>query len=202
MKRLRPLFVGFAFLLLAALTTPRAAAVSTIVIDAGHGGHDRGGVPGQKFAEKTVVLDLARRLQSKLRAAGFKTVMTRDSDDFISLGSRCATANRASSAAFVSVHTNSAPRLGADGVETYYYSGKSARLANSIHGEVVRAAGTLNRGVRTRGFYVIRNTRIPAVLCEVGFLTNPEEGRRLATSSGHRDKIAAAIARGVVKTFR
>ena len=176
--------------------------MSTVVIDAGHGGHDRGGGPGQRIPEKPYVLDIAKRLSGVLQNAGFRTVMTRSGDYFVGLGGRCDIANKQSNAIFVSVHLNSAPRTGADGIETYYYSSKSAGLAAAIHREVVRAAGTENRGVRRRGYYVLRNTRIPAVLCECGFLTNPGEGARISGSASHRQRLAEAIGRAIIATYR
>ena len=179
-----------------------ARAVSTVVIDAGHGGHDRGGGPGQRIPEKPYVLDIAKRLRGVLQGAGFRTVMTRDGDYFVGLGGRCAIANAQSSAVFVSIHLNSAPRLGADGIETYYYSRQSAGLAAEIHRQVVSAAGTENRGVRRRGYFVLRHTRIPAVLCECGFLTNPREGARISGSASHRQRIAEAIGRAIIAKYR
>ena len=179
-----------------------ALAISTVVIDAGHGGHDRGGVPGQRYAEKIYALDVAKRLNSRLRSAGYRTVMTRSGDYFLSLDQRCAIANRQLSAIFISIHFNAAPRKTADGIETYYYGSASAGLASSIHKRVVSAAGTENRGVRRRSFYVIRKTRCPAVLVECGFLSNPEEGARIARSSTHRQRLADAIANGVIARYR
>lgn len=196
MHRLRRLPVLFTWLLLCF-----AASAKTVVIDAGHGGHDRGGGPGQKIPEKPYVLDIAQRLKRILAANGYSTVMTRDGDYFVTLGQRCAIANSKSDAIFVSVHLNSAPREGANGIETYYYSSKSAKLASAIHSRMVNAAGTENRGVRRRGFYVIRNTRIPAVLCECGFLTNRAEGKRISTSAEHRQKLAQAIASGIMAVY-
>lgn len=178
-----------------------ARAISTVVIDAGHGGHDRGGVPGDRYAEKIYALDVARRVQARLRAAGFKTVMTRDGDYFVGLNQRCAVANSRSSAIFLSIHFNSAPREGANGIETYYYSSRSAKFAAAVHSRLVRAAGTENRGVRRRGFYVLRNTRVPAVLAECGFLTNRAEGARIAGSAVHRQKLADALANAVIAVY-
>ena len=143
-----------------------------------------------------MALDVAQRLQSNLRAAGFKTVMTRSSDTFIPLGTRVAIGNRYRDGVFVSVHFNSAARVGAAGIETYYYSSKSASLASTLHARVLRAAGSENRFVRKRGFYVLRKSRIPAVLLELGFLTNPTEGNRVKTAA-HRQKLADAIAQGI-----
>lgn len=179
-----------------------ALAISTVVIDAGHGGSDRGGVPGQRFAEKTYTLDVARRLSSRLRSAGYRIVMTRNGDYFVPLDQRCGIANRQLSAIFVSVHFNAAPRTSANGIETYYYSGASAGLASSIHYRVVGAARTENRGIRRRAFYVIRHTRCPAVLVECGFLSNPGEGSRIAYSSSHRQRLADAIASGIIARYR
>lgn len=176
-----------------ALATSQAFAVRTVVIDAGHGGHDSGGGPGQRIPEKPYTLDIARRLSSALRDRGFRTVMTRSGDYFVGLDQRCAISNSQSGAVFVSIHLNSGPRESASGIETYYYSRASASLASSLHSAIVRAAGSENRGVRRRGFYVLRHNARPAVLCECGFLTNRAEASRLLTS-GHRQRIANAIA--------
>ena len=189
----------FLSLLLAVLCLSASAAWArpTVVIDAGHGGHDRGGVPGMRYAEKIYTLDVARRLEARLRSMGYRTVMTRSGDYFVGLDARCWVANSRSGSIFVSVHFNSAPREGANGIETYYYSGKSGSLAAAVHRNVVRAAGTEDRRVRTRGFYVIRNTRVPAILVECGFLTNRSEGGRIAGSGGYRQRLADAIAAGI-----
>lgn len=175
-----------------------AAAQRTIVIDAGHGGHDRGGVPYQRIGEKGMTLDVALRLRRVLQAQGYRVVMTRTSDVFIPLGTRVAIANSNRGATFVSVHFNSSRRAGANGVETYYYRSDSASLAASIHRNVVAGAPTENRGIRRRGFYVLRRTAIPSVLVECGFLTNPTEGR-LAQSASYRQQLAERIARGIAR---
>jgi N-acetylmuramoyl-L-alanine amidase len=168
----------------------------TIVIDAGHGGHDRGGVPGQRISEKDKTLDVAQRLKRVLQANGYRVVMTRDSDVFIPLGTRCSIANAHPGATFVSIHFNCASRSGANGIETYYYRSDSAGLAQSIHRNVLSSAPTENRGIRRRGFYVLRKTAIPSVLVECGFLTNPTEGS-LALNANYRQKLAEQIARGI-----
>ena len=183
------------------LTAGSALALPTIVVDAGHGGHDRGGGPGQRIPEKPYALDIAQRLRSALREAGFPVVMTRDRDYFVTLGGRCAAANSRRGSIFVSVHLNSAPREGANGIETYYYSRQSASLAAAIHPQVVKAAGTEDRRIRQRGFYVLRNTRGVAVLCELGFLTNRSEASRLLTAS-HRERLARAMAAGIIARYR
>jgi len=168
----------------------------TVVIDAGHGGFDRGGVPGQRIAEKDKTLDVALRLRRILQADGTRVIMTRDQDVFIPLGTRTAIANSYRNAVFVSIHFNCSSRGGANGVETYYYRSDSAALAASIHRNVVAEAPTENRGIRRRGFFVLRRTAIPSVLVECGFLTNPTEGR-LAQTDSYRQKLAEQIARGI-----
>jgi N-acetylmuramoyl-L-alanine amidase len=169
---------------------------TTVVIDAGHGGFDRGGIPGQRVSEKDMTLDVARRLKSVLTASGYRVVMTRDSDDFIPLGTRCSIANSNRNAIFVSVHFNSATRAGASGIETYFYSRDSLALASAIHHYVVGGAPSSSRGVRRRGYYVLRKTSIPAVLVECGFLTNPTEAA-YAQNASYRQKLAEEIAAGV-----
>lgn len=175
-----------------------ASGQRTIVIDAGHGGHDRGGVPYQRIGEKGMTLDVSQRLKRVLEARGYRVIMTRNSDVFVPLGTRVAIANSYRGATFVSVHFNSSRRAGANGVETYYYRGDSASLAASIHRNVVAGAPTENRGIRRRGFFVLRRTRIPSVLVECGFLTNPAEGR-LAQSPSYRQALAERIARGIAR---
>jgi N-acetylmuramoyl-L-alanine amidase len=168
----------------------------TIIIDAGHGGFDRGGVPGQRISEKDKTLDVALRLRRLLIGDGYRVIMTRDSDVFIPLPTRVAIANAHPGATFVSIHFNCASRSGANGIETYYYRSDSASLAQSIHRNVLSGAPTENRGIRRRGFYVLRKTAIPSVLVECGFLTNPTEGS-LAQSADYRQKLATQIARGI-----
>ena len=192
-------FSRLIFSTLAGLTALAASAFGqsrTIVVDAGHGGFDRGGVPGQRISEKDKTLDVAQRLKRILQAQGYRVIMTRDSDVFIPLGTRCSIANQYRGAQFVSIHFNCASRVGANGIETYYYRGDSSSLAASIHRNVVSISPSENRGIRRRGFYVLRRTAIPSVLVECGFLTNPTEGR-LALSADYRQRLAEQIARGI-----
>ena len=181
----------------------RAVAVSeadrpstVVVIDAGHGGFDRGGIRGQRVAEKTMTLDVAQRLKSVLTAYGYRVVMTRDSDVFVPLGTRVAIANSYRNAIFVCIHFNAARRGSASGIETYFYSSQSLPLASAIHYYVAGGAPSSNRGVRRRGFYVLRKTTVPSVLVECGFLTNATEAN-YAQSADYRQKLAEEIGRGV-----
>src|SRR5215216_2148950 len=121
------------------------SSLITVVIDAGHGGHDRGGIPGQRVSEKDMTLDVARRLKKVLAASGYRVVMTRDSDVFVPLGTRVAIANSYADAIFVSVHFNSAKRTGASGIETYFYDRESLPLASAIHYFVAGGASSSDR---------------------------------------------------------
>ena len=169
---------------------------TTVVIDAGHGGFDRGGIPGQRIPEKEMTLEVARRLENVLAADGYRVVMTRDSDVFVPLGTRVAIANSYRKAIFVCIHFNSAGRVGADGIETYFYGRDSLPLASAVHHFVAGGAPSPNRGVRRRGYYVLRKARVPAVLVECGFLTNPTEAASIQNSS-YRQKLAEEIAAGI-----
>src|SRR5438874_4981077 len=168
----------------------------TVVIDAGHGGYDRGGIPGQRIAEKDMTLDVAQRLKTVLSTSGYRVVMTRSTDVFVPLGGRVAIANSYRNAIFVCIHFNATGRSGASGIETYFYSRDSLPLASAIHYYVTGGAPSANRGVRRRGYYVLRKTAIPAVLVECGFLTNPTEAA-YAQSAGYRQKLADEIAGGI-----
>jgi len=170
---------------------------TTIVVDPGHGGFDRGGIPGQQVPEKMMTLDVSLRLKPLLEKAGYKVVLTRDTDVFVPLGTRVAMANSYPNAIFVCIHFNSATRSGANGIETYFYSTESAPLAASIHSAVVGGAPSENRGVRRRGYFVLRKTTVPAVLVECGFLTNPTEAQ-YAQTNVYRQQLAQEIARGIL----
>ncbi len=174
-----------------------AVAAPVIVIDAGHGGHDRGGMPGQRVPEKSYALDVAKRVDSSLRRSGYRTVMTRKGDYFVTLSDRCSISNAQSRAVFVSIHFNGAPNSDASGIEMYYYRGReSASLAERIYKKVVSSTGAPGRFVRSRPLYVLRHSRHPAVLCELGFLTNRDEARRIA-SSAYRQRLADAVAAAI-----
>lgn len=174
----------------------------TVVIDAGHGGVDRGGGPGQRIPEKPYTLDTAQRLERALRAQGFRTVMTRRGDVFVPLRDRVAIGSSyGSRSIFVSVHFNSAPREGARGYETYYYRGDSFGLASRLHRAMLGTLDTEDRRVRRRAFYVLRNPRVPAVLCEGGFLTNYQESRSV-TDASYRERLARNLASAIAEQSR
>ena len=171
---------------------------STVVIDAGHGGFDRGGIPGQQVPEKTVALDTALRLQKILERAGLRTVMTRSTDVFVPLAVRSAIANAERDAIFVSIHYNASPRRSAHGIETYSDNNRGGVLAARIQRQIISRVSTENRGVRAAEYYVLRNCRLPAVLVECGFLTNPGEAQ-LALRPAYREEVAEQIAAGIIE---
>ena len=183
------------------LTTGSAKAVdsfSTVVIDPGHGGFDRGGIPGQRVPEKMVALDTALRLQKLLQRAGLRTVMTRSTDVFVPLLVRSAIANSERDAVFVSIHYNASPRSSAHGIETYSENNRGAALASRIQRQLITRVSTENRGVRSAEYYVLRKCRLPAVLVECGFLTNPTEAQ-LALTPVYRQEVAEQIAAGIIE---
>ncbi len=175
-----------------------ASSFSTVVIDPGHGGLDRGGIPGQAIPEKGVALDTALRLQKLLHRAGLETVMTRSTDVFIPLPQRVAIANAQPHSIFVSIHYNAAYRAEAHGIETYFEDNRGAVLAARIQRQIMSRVSTDDRGVRYATYYVLRNCQRPAVLVECGFLTNPGEGQ-LALTAGYRQRMAEQIAAGILE---
>ena len=176
---------------------PGAGDFDTVVVDAGHGGHDRGAPACRGIPEKNLNLDTAHRLALVLGRSGFRVIETRPTDTFVPLGGRTAIANGTPGSVCVSVHYNCSPRSAAHGIEIYYQSRRSMRLAANILREVVGAYGTHNRGIKNRGFYVIRNNRRPAVLCELGFVSNPSENRTLQNPAV-RQRIAESVAAGII----
>ncbi|TAG08417.1 MAG: N-acetylmuramoyl-L-alanine amidase [Verrucomicrobia bacterium] len=178
------------------VTALQAAPFRTVIIDAGHGGKDVGGQWGRVY-EKHLALDTSVRLQSKLRALGYQTVMTRRSDYFVSLPQRVAMANRYQNAIFVSIHYNYTWKQHVSGLETFYHSPQSARLAQAVHGSIMRRArGAVDRKVKYARYYVIRHTRHPAILVEGGFVSNTGERNRMK-SGWFREAIAQGIADGI-----
>jgi N-acetylmuramoyl-L-alanine amidase len=200
-KMLRCLLpVVLAALLTGCVSSPYGVGrFGTVVVDAGHGGIDRGARGQNRSVEKDLALDTAKRVERGLRARGFNVIMTRRGDYFVPLPQRASIANRQWNAVFVSLHYNYAPRSSAYGTETYYYNSKSYPLAANIQRELSRF--TNNRGVKRARFHVLRNSTKPAALVECGFLTNYSESRKIR-SSGYRQRIADAIVRGIANSSR
>jgi N-acetylmuramoyl-L-alanine amidase len=183
-------------LLLSATVFPAFGAVSTVIIDAGHGGRDNGGSYGKVY-EKWLALDTAMRLENKLKAKGLKTVMTRRSDQFITLPGRVKIGNRFSNAIFVSVHYNFTWKRDVSGLETFYCSPQSKPLADAVQRGMLGEVKSNNRGVKYARFYVIRYSSNPAILVEAGFVSNSTERGR--TKEGwYREAIAEGIVNGIM----
>lgn len=176
----------------------RPGGFSTVVIDAGHGGRDNGGRARSGLMEKTVALDTAQRLRPLLQRAGLRTVMTRSGDSFIELDQRVDIANRYSNAVLVSVHYNASPSRDPDGAETFFWRPDSYGLAARVENQLAARTGMARRGATRRVLRLTRNPRIPAILCECGFLTNAGEASRIADGA-FRQQVAEAIAAGIVE---
>lgn len=178
---------------------PGPKGFKTVIIDAGHGGHDPGAVSahtGQK--EKDLTLDMARRIQASL-GGGFRTVLMRGDDTFVDLDDRVTRANRRGDAVLVSMHFNSGPSH-VRGPETYYWRVDSYGLATRLQRAMASASPQENdnRGLVRRRLRLTRNPEIPCVLLEGGYLSNSAESRLIA-QPGYRQKLASAIA-GAIRT--
>lgn len=199
MRGLRHLFL-FLLALVLASAPAHAWNFRTVVIDPGHGGHDKGGQWGMVY-EKHLALDTATRLEAELKKRGFRTVMTRRSDYFISLPERVRITSRYSDAIFVSVHTNYTWNQNASGLETFYSTPQSQALASYVHSGIMSKVRAINRGVKFARFYVIRNNTCPAILVEGGFISNSNERGRLK-AAWWRQSLAEGIADGIVRFRR
>src|SRR5437764_9239488 len=171
---------------------------TTVIVDAGHGGKDSGAYRRSGPPEKNVTLDVAQRLEHKLRESQIKTVMTRDSDVFIPLNDRVAIENNQKNAIFVSIHFNDSRKRRVHGFETYYHSGASFDLANGIQQKLMSIPNSANGGVHTANFRVLRLASCPAVLVECGYLSNRSEGNQ-ARDSEYRELLADRIAEAIVE---
>lgn len=170
-------------------------AFDTVVIDAGHGGKDPGSVWKPHY-EKTLCLDVAKRLNTALKARGFKTVMTRTDDTYVELSERAVIANKHPGAIFVSIHFNANRDRTVRGFETHYRSDKGKVLAESIQAAMKKSVPSRSRGVDWEDLKVLRETKGPAVLVECGFISSRTESSDCG-SWKHRQMIADAIASGI-----
>ncbi len=174
-----------------------------IILDPGHGGHDPGAA-GVFSQEKNLNLALALAVEKELQQRGFQVYMSRRDDTFISLAGRCRAAEKTD--IFVSLHHNASLNKKASGVETYAPSTRrenhtrSVMLAFSVHRRLAAVAAIPDRGMRSARYYVLENTKIPAILVEAGFISNAGE-EKLINTVEYRQRIAAAIADGIVDFF-
>ena len=229
-----------------AARAPQAASpLRTIVLDAGHGGHDSGAIGPGGLMEKELVLDITKRVARLLEdRVQVKVLLSRNADHFVTLKDRTSFANRASADLFVSIHANAHRVAASEGVEVFFLSSEatdnaarqlaaaensviqlekpssgragrseivrtmlwdlaqaefqteSSRLAETVLDSMSQALRIPNRGVKQAGFYVLGGAAMPAILVEIGFVTNPREERRLKNPK-YRDEIARAIFRGL-----
>jgi N-acetylmuramoyl-L-alanine amidase len=182
------------------IRTPIRAGATVVAIDPGHGGADPGAVGINGIQEKNIVFSISTQVVQQLRRKGINAVLTRKGDQEIDLAPRVATAARIKADVFVSIHANaiSLSRPDINGLETYYYaSAQGRRLAKAIHNRILRNTNMRDKGVRQARFYVIRRTKMPAVLVETGFVTGSQDAARFASASG-RTQIAEAIAQGII----
>lgn len=173
-----------------------------IVVDAGHGGADHGTTgKSKKTKEKDVNLLVASLLAKKLEAAGAKVIMTRTSDTFLSLQSRVDVAINSKADAFISVHHNSYKTESMNGTMTFYYNeSRDKNLAQNIQTELVKYNGLRDLGARKGDYFVIRENTRPAVLIELGFLSNANEEITIR-SSKFQENSAEGIFQGLIKYF-
>ena len=177
-----------------------------IVIDPGHGGFDIG-AEVQSIKEKTLSLQTATLVKQYLHDMGYRVILTRSRDVFVSLKKRTAIANDTKSKLFVSIHFNAFKGPDVKGIEIYYYNkgskwrqDASKRLAQLVLNDLVATTHTASRGVKTGNFHVVRETSMPAILIEGGFLTNQQERNHLKDTQ-YVEKIAHSISDAIDKYF-
>ena len=172
-----------------------------VVLDAGHGGSDYGAIR-EGINEKDITLEITQRVDAILRSKGYKVSLVRSDDTFVSLEDRVAYSESEEPEVFVSIHVNSAVSNDPCGIETHWYHDYSKGLAETIHKHMVKQIPSAkDRGLFKSKFYVINHTTVPAVLCEIGFLSNPEERNELITDS-RKQRTAKAIAEGIIEYLR
>ena len=169
-----------------------------VVIDAGHGGSDVGATR-ENIYEKDITLKIAKMVEKNLNKKKVKTYMVRDKDKTVSLQERSDFSNEIKPDVFVSIHVNSSTNDTSYGVETHWYKEDSKKYAQYVHKEMVKKVKdwkTTDRGLFNSKFYVINHTDAPAILCEIGFISNKEEREKIITSK-RQEEIAEAISNGI-----
>jgi N-acetylmuramoyl-L-alanine amidase len=175
-----------------------------VVVDPGHGGDDIGapaavGRPPKAPFEKDIVLDIGLRFAKLLEAEGAAVTMTRDEDTYIGLRERAALANDLNADALVSIHCDSCGTPDTlHGTSVYWDHQHSHRFAQLVHGELVSALGTADRGVRNANFAVIRRTQGPGILVEVAYMNHKDDRAKLMHPN-FRERSARALLDGVIR---
>ena len=179
---------------------PSKPGVKRVVIDAGHGGTDYGAIRNG-INEKDITLDVSKRIEELLKKQGYQVTMTRTNDIYVSLQDRVSISESAAPDIFVSVHVNSSTRPEITGIETHYYHQESLNLAQTVHSELASKIKSNNRGLFKSKFYVINHTTSPAILVEIGFISNDNERAQLV-SDRRKENTAKAIVEGINNYFK
>ncbi len=173
----------------------------TIVIDPGHGGRDPGTAGRNGAIEKHLTLQTARVLAQKLKAAGANVILTRTGDGYISLGYRVSVSHYQNADAFVSLHFDSSVYSSAHGISSYYFTKtKDYPLSEAVQAELTKQTGFKSRGVKYGNFQVLRTNRRPAMLAELGFLSNPSEELSIM-GTAFQDRAATGLYNGLARYF-
>lgn len=167
-----------------------------VVLDPGHGGADYGAIRAG-INEKDINLDVAKRVESILTSKGVSVAMTRDRDETVSLQERTVFTDNKKPNIFVSIHVNSSTGTQATGLETHYYHPESIELAKVVHTQLAACVKSPDRGLFKSRFYVINHTSVPAILVEIGFISNDRERAELV-SEQRKQQTAKAIADGIL----
>ena len=176
-----------------------------VILDAGHGGWDHGAKIKYPFCiEKSMALTTAHYTKRYLEKMGYRVSLTRSRDFYISLPKRVDFANSHKSDVFVSINFNSCLNNTAHGIEAFYHNNQdnriksvaSKKLAEHILKKSSQKTNFFSRGIKKGNFFVIRETKMPAILLEGGFLTNPQE-RNCLRQRIYIDKLAKGIAEGI-----
>ena len=170
-----------------------------IGIDPGHGGRDPGAIGPTRLYEKDVTLAISRELGRLLKDAGLGTVLTRTDDRTVELVTRSALLNNQKCDLAISVHINSATRQEANYISTFIHAqgGRAEKLAQKVQNELVQTTGWPDGSVREKDLHMTRETKMPAILVECGFISNPEQEKQLRQPEFQK-KLAQAIADGVL----
>jgi len=172
-----------------------------IVIDPGHGGKDKGTTSIHGVYEKDLTIKTAERLANKLRSSGAKVILTRDSDEFISLEERTYIAARNQADIFISLHYDSIEDRSVHGHTTYYYHNYEKKLSESINEQLGKQLSLKNRGTRHGNYFVIRENQVPSMLLELGYLSNDNEAAYIQTDS-YQEQVTNAIVDGLKNYFK
>ncbi|MBP2654898.1 MAG: cell wall hydrolase/autolysin [Firmicutes bacterium] len=180
-----------------------------VVVDPGHGGSNPGAIANNnREADNNLAVGL--KLRDKLLQAGAKVIMTRDSDRTVApegsslteeLKARVNIAEANNADIFVSVHSNSNPNTAVAGAMTFYAQSAAPQLAEKVQSSLINETQAVNKGISTANFYVLRNSQMPSILVEMGFVSNADEATRLG-SDVYRDKIAQGIFNGISSYFQ